>query len=158
MRLMDPKIMQRSEIKVIGMQSTMHHNQYGNIIALWKRFSPQKKRIQNTINEDLIAIQVYSHFNTIENPFDIWACVEVSSLDSIPEGMTSFTIPKGAYAVFLHKGLDASKTYQQIISEWLPNSGYEFDDRPHFQVMGTKYKNGSADSEEDFYVPIRVKC
>ena len=153
---MDPKVIQRSEKKIIGMQSTMHQNQYGNIVALWKRFMPHKKEIQNTVNEELIALQVYSDFNTLENSFDIWACVEVSSLESIPEGMTGFTIQKGEYAVFLHKGMDAAATYQRIMTQWLPNSGFEIDDRPHYQVMGAMYKNGSPDSEEDFYVPIRL--
>ena len=43
------------------------------------------------------------------------------------------------------------------MTEWLPNSGYEIDNRPHFQVMGETYKNGSPDSEEDFYVPLKLK-
>jgi AraC family transcriptional regulator len=154
---MDPKIIQRFEKKVIGIQSTMQHNQYGNIIGLWKRFMPQKKEIQNTVNDELIAMQVYRDFNTLENSFDIWACAEVSSLDNIPEGMTGFTIPKGEYAVFLHKGMDATATYQRIMTQWLAKSGFEIDDRPHFQVMGALYKNGSPDSEEDFYVPIKLK-
>ncbi len=153
---MSPKFIQSSEKKVIGMQSTMRQNQYGNIVALWKRFMPQKNKIQNIINDELIAMQVYSNFNTPENSFKIWACVEVSSLEAIPEGMTGFTIPEGKYAIFLHKGMDASATYQRIMSQWLSNSGFEIDDRPHFQVMGKTYKNGSLDSEEDFYVPIRL--
>ncbi len=43
------------------------------------------------------------------------------------------------------------------MTEWLPNSGYKIDDRPHFQVMGKKYKNGSPDSEEDFYIGLKSK-
>ena len=69
--------------------------------------------------------------------------------------MQSFTIPGGLYAVFQHKGMDAGATYQYIMNQWLPHSGYAIDHRPHFQVMGAKYKNGSPDSEEDFYVPIK---
>lgn len=154
---MYPKVIQHSEKKVIGIQSIMYPNEYASIVALWKRFMPQKKEIQHLVNEELIAMQVYRDFNRLENSFDIWACVEVSNLDTIPERMIGFTIPKGTYAVFLHKGMDASKTYQYIITQWLPNSGFEIDNRPHFQVMGKLYKNGSPDSEEDFYVPVRQK-
>ncbi len=153
---MNPKLIVRTEKNVIGMKSSMHHNDFGNIVALWKRFMPQRKTIKNVINEEFIALQVYRDFNNFEKPFDIWACVEVSSLETISDGMESFTIPEGEYAVFHHKGMDATATYQQIMTEWLPNSGYEIDDRPHFQVMGEKYKNGSPDSEEDFYVPIKL--
>ena len=71
--------------------------------------------------------------------------------------MISKVISGGLYAIFIQKGMNAGATYQRIMSEWLPNSGYKIDDRPHFQLMGDKYKNGSPDSEEDFYVPIRLK-
>ena len=135
---MTPRIVKCSEKTVIGISSTMHHQHYGNIIALWKRFMPRKKEIQNSMNTELIAMQIYSDFNTVEKPFDIWACVEVSGLDGIPKGMTGLTVPEGTYAVFLQKGMDAAKTYQQIMTQWLPNSGYEIDSRPHFQVMGER--------------------
>lgn len=154
---MSPKIIQLSEKKVIGMQSSMHHGQFNNIIELWQRFMPNRKAIKNAVNNEFIALQEYSDFNNFKAAFDIWACVEVSNIVDVPKGMKTFTIPKGEYAVFLHKGMDASKTYQQIMTQWLPNSGYAIDDRPHFQVMGEKYKNGSEDSEEDFYVPIKFK-
>lgn len=139
------------------MQSTMSHGQYGSIVALWKTFMPRRKELQNVINNEFVAMQEYSDFNSPEKPFTILACVEVSDFNTVPDGMTSFTIPKGEYAVFLQKGMDAAATYQRIMTEWLPSSGYQIDNRPHFQVMGQKYKNGSPDSEEDFYVPIRSR-
>ena len=154
---MNPKFITIPEKKVIGIKSTMKHGEFENIIALWKRFMPNRKAIKSVVNEDLIAMQNYSDFNNFASSFEIWACVEVKDNDTVPQGMETFTIPKGEYAIFLHKGMDASATYQNIMTDWLPSSGYAIDDRPHFQVMGEKYKNGSADSEEDFYVPIKIK-
>jgi len=154
---MNPTLVNISKKKVVGMRSTMHRQDYQNIVALWKSFMPNRKDIQSVINEEFIAMQVYGDFNSFEKPFDIWACVEVSGDNSISEQMESYTIPNGEYAVFLQKGMDASHTYQRIMTEWLPTSCYEIDDRPHFQVMGEKYKNGSPDSEEDFYVPVKLK-
>jgi len=153
---MNPRIISITEKKLIGMKSFMHHNEFGNIVKLWKRFMPRRRELQNILNSEYIAMQIYDDFNAIEKLFDIWACVEVSNFNTMPEGMESFTIPDGDYAIFIHKGMNASATYQKIMTEWLPNSGYEIDNRPHFQVIGEKYKNGSADSEEDFYVPIKL--
>ena len=153
---MSPQILTIKSKTVVGMKSAMHHNEFGNIVALWKRFMPKQNAISNRLNAEFIALQIYDDFNAMEKPFAIWACVEVSSFNAIPDGMASFRILEGDYAVFLHKGMDASKTYLQIMTEWLPNSDYEIDERPHFQVMGEAYKNGSPDSEEDFYVPIRL--
>ncbi|MDG4715701.1 GyrI-like domain-containing protein [Winogradskyella marincola] len=151
---MQPKIVALTEKKVVGMQSKMLMHQYENIIKLWKSFMPKKHELKNTINQELIAIQDYPDFGNLETSYNIWACAEVSDFINIPDSMQPFTISEGLYAVFLHKGMDAGKTYQRIMTEWLPNSGYNIDDRPHFQVMGDKYKNGSPDSEEDFYIPV----
>ena len=155
--VMKPKIVNISNKKIVGMQSVMQQHQYSNIVALWQRFMPRKRVLQSTISEELIAMQIFTILKSgLPNAeFQIWACAEVSEFNDIPKNMESYTIPKGAYAVFLQKGMDASKTYQRIMTEWLPTSGYQIDDRPHFQVMGEKYKNGSPDSEEDFYVPIK---
>lgn len=153
---MNPNIKTCSEIKVIGLSSKIKMNELHKIVALWKQFMPRKHEIENLASEELIALQIYSDFNNLEEPLDIWACAEVVSLEKMPQNMKSFTIPSGKYAVFVHKGMDASLTYQNIMTKWLPTSGYEIDDRPHFQVMGEKYKNGSLDSEEDFYVPVRL--
>ncbi|MEO1031233.1 MAG: GyrI-like domain-containing protein [Bacteroidota bacterium] len=153
---MKPTIVNISEKKLIGMKSRMRRHEHGHIVTLWKRFMPRKHEITYAVSQELVALQDYKHPNDIEQPFAIWACVEVSEVGTIPEQMQSFTIPAGLYAVFRHKGMDAGATYQYIMSEWLPSSGYAIAYRPHFQVMGEDYKNGSPDSEEDFYVPIRT--
>ena len=104
---MTPNIIELSEKTVIGIKSSMHHNQFEKIVELWKRFIPKRVLIKNTVNTAFIALQEYSDFNNMETSFKIWACVEVTDLNIIPEGK--------------------------------------------------KYKNGIIDSEEDFYVPIRLK-
>lgn len=154
---MNPKIINCPEKKVIGMRSEMQRHQYNHIVSLWKGFMPRKKELHNLLTTELIAIQVYYDVLNAERPFTIWACAEVSDFNEIPTGMEAFTIPSGTYAVFHHKGQDASQLYPYIMREWLPNSAYHIDDRPHFQVMGDKYNNGSPDSEEDFYVPVKLK-
>jgi len=154
---LNPKIITTSEKYVAGMQGTMHHGEMHNIIALWKQFMPNKFKITNSVNEELIALQYYGDFSDTSKPYEIMACTEVKDLNHIPEGLIGFTIPEGEYAVFVLNGMDAGGLYRKILGEWLPSSGYEIDDRPHFQVMGKKYINGSEKSEEDFYIPIKLK-
>lgn len=154
---MQPKLITIPEKKLIGMKSTMNHGEYVSIVNLWKQFMPRNNEILNNLNAEYIAIQIYDDFNVMDNPFDIWACVEVSDYDNVPKAMETFVIPEGNYAVFIHKGMNAAATYQKIMTAWLPTSGYKIDSRPHFQIMGERYINGSPDSEEDFYVPICPK-
>lgn len=150
------QIVQVSEMFVVGISVNMQRHETHKIKTLWQQFSPRKGEITNLVNGKSIALQnfILDEKGEPNNNFNMWACVEVSNLSDVPSDMEGFTIPKGEYIKVLHKGMDAGKTYQRIMTEWLPNSGYAIDDRPHFQVMGDKYKNGSPDSEEDFYIPV----
>jgi AraC family transcriptional regulator len=71
--------------------------------------------------------------------------------------MKAFELPAGLYAVFLHRGpaSEGQRTFQYIMGTWLPASGYELDSRPHFELLGEKYKNDLPDSEEEIWIPIK---
>ncbi|MDP5096829.1 MAG: GyrI-like domain-containing protein [Flavobacterium sp.] len=40
----------------------------------------------------------------------------------------------------------------------MPNSEYQLDNRPHFEILGAKYKNNAPDSEEEIWIPIKRKA
>jgi AraC family transcriptional regulator len=64
----------------------------------------------------------------------------------------------GLYAVFDYKGLSTDNSiFQFIFGTWLPSSEYDLDDRPHFEVLGNKYKNNDPTSEEEIWIPIKMK-
>jgi len=73
--------------------------------------------------------------------------------------MKTITSPEGLYAVFVHKGAasEGPKTYQYIFTTWLPASDYQLDNRPHFAIMGEKYKGEDPGSEEELWIPIKPK-
>ncbi len=131
---------------------------------LWNGFMTQKSVITNAIGNDLYSIQVYDdshYFKNFKpnNKFTKWAGIEVGNLTNIPNGFSSFILPSGLYAVFIHQGLttDFPITMNYIMSQWLPNSKYILDHRPHFELLGAKYKNNSPDSEEEVWIPIKEK-
>ncbi|MBB4804140.1 AraC family transcriptional regulator [Flavobacterium nitrogenifigens] len=128
---------------------------------LWNGFMPQKKEIKNTVDANLYSLEVYpehyfDNFNPSNN-FQKWAAVEVSSFENLPSEMKTLNVPSGLYAVFLHVGpaTDAHKTYNYIFAEWLPNSAYNVDERPHFAIMNEKYKKDDPTSEEEIWIPIK---
>jgi len=128
---------------------------------LWSNFMPRRKEITNTIGTELYSVEVYpqfffNHFHP-DNEFEKWAAVEVSDPKNIPGGMEVLTIPRGLYAVFIHKGpaTEAAKTYDHIFRTWLPHSGFIVDQRPHFAVMGEKYKKDDPASEEEIWIPVQ---
>lgn len=152
-----------SSKKLIGKRITMSMAD-NRTAELWRSFMPLRKTIPNTIGTDLISMQVYPSAYSSSNfdmraTFDKWAAVEVSDFDAVPDGMEAFTIPAGLYAVFIYKGnpIHAAPFFQYIFGTWLPGSEYELDKRPHFEVLGEKYKNNDDSSEEEVWIPVRLK-
>jgi AraC family transcriptional regulator len=159
---MQPRIETFPEKKITGkrMKMSFSDNKTG---ILWKSFMPKRKEIQNTVGTDLYSIQIYApDFFDYFDPdaeFVKWAAVEVTDFSSVPDGMESFVLTGGLYAVFLYKGAAsaAAKTYQYILGNCIPNSEFRLDDRPFFEILGEKYKNEDPDSEEEIWIPVRLK-
>jgi len=131
---------------------------------LWQDFVPYIYTIPGRSGSELISLQVYN--TTVlakvldpDQEYIKWAAVQISSAGKLPPGIETFTVPGGLYAVFDYKGMpeDGEKIFRFIFESWLPESHYELDDRPHFEVLGAKYKNGSPDSEEEIWIPIKLK-
>lgn len=155
-----PRIESLKSKKLIGQKVSMSlvENKTG---LVWSSFSPRIKEIEDRISEDRISLQVYPYdYYDAFNPnreFEKWATVEVSSFNHIPKDMEAFSLPDGLYAVFDYKGSsNDSSIFQFIFTQWLPDSKYSIDNRPHFEVLGQKYKNNDPDSEEEIWIPIKV--
>lgn len=161
MHNLKPDIELLSEKKLIGMRLTMSFADF-KIGELWGKFMPRRNEVKNIVSGELISMAIYEpdHFSNFSptNQFDRWAAVEVSSIEAIPPGMESFTLPGGLYAVFHYKGLNTDTSiFQYIFETWLPGSAYILDNRPHFEVLGAKYKNNDPSSEEDIWIPVHKK-
>lgn len=156
---MEPRIIQLKAKKLLGnhLKMSLANNKTGQ---LWGQFAPSIKTINNRSTTDKISMQIYppdyyQNFSP-QKEFEKWATVEVDNFDNIPNGMESFDLEGGLYAVFDYKGSSADTSiFQYIFWKWLPNSIYQVDDRPHFEVLGAKYKNNDPNSEEEIWIPIR---
>jgi AraC family transcriptional regulator len=158
----EPRIETLPGKKFIGKKIIMSF--YDNkTFDLWSSFMPRRNEIRNNIGSGLWSIQVYgpsffTHFNP-ESEFEKWAAIEVPDFWTVPLGMEPLVLPGGLYAVFLHKG-PASRgpeTFGYIFGTWLPGSDYLLDDRPHFEILGEKYKHEDPESEEEVWIPVRPK-
>jgi AraC family transcriptional regulator len=158
---MTPRIVTVNEKKLIGKRLTMSFADY-NVGELWRNFMPRRNEINNNLSSDLISMTVYkpTHFFNFSptNEFEKWATVEVSDFDNVPPEMETFTLAGGLYAVFNYKGLNTDDTiFRYIYGEWIPSSDYDLDNRPHFEILGNKYKNSDPTSEEEIWIPIKRK-
>jgi len=154
-----PRIEILPEKKLIGMHMTMSFVD-NKTYQLWSTFMPRRKEVQNAMSTDLFSLQIYppSFFNPFNMHafFEKWAALEVADFSAIPDGMESFILDGGPYAVFLYQGdaRDTSPFFQYILNNWLPASDYELDNRPHFEILGEKYKRDDPTSEEEIWMPI----
>jgi AraC family transcriptional regulator len=149
------------EKKFVGINLTMSLTD-NKTFELFSSFMPRRKEIVNAENVDVFDLIVYpANYFSAFNPsvsFTKWALIEVSSFENIPNEMETFVLSSGQYAVFDYKGLSTDKSiFEYIFRTWLPNSNYLIDNRPHFEVLGEKYKNNDPNSEEEIWVPIRLK-
>lgn len=156
---MQPRIENLTEKSLVGIRLAMSlvDNKTGE---LWRNFMSRRKEITNSRTNDLISMQVYkpTHFSDFNptNEFEKWATIEVTDFDSVPNDMITFILTAGLYAVFDYKGSSMDNSiFQYIFGTWIPNSNYLLDDRPHFEVLGEKYKNADSNSEEEIWIPIR---
>ena len=119
--------------------------------------------VKNRANADHISMQIYN--SNIQNrfapttEFEKWAVVEVSKIGDIPDGMETYRLNGGEYAVFIHNGpaMTFPKTMQYIFESWFPKSNYEFDDREYFEVLAEGYNPMDPEASEEVWIPIKPK-
>lgn len=159
---MEPRIEILDEKKFVGKRTVMSFSA-NTTYELWKEFMPARSKIGNCVGTGLYSVENYpSKFFERFDPhvsFEKWAAVEVTDFSSIPVGMETLVIPAGQYAVFVYKGRagEGQKIFEYIFMNWLPNSGFVVDDRPHFALMGEKYKHEDPESEEEIWIPVRSR-
>ena len=160
---MTPRFCLLTEKKLIGKRQKMSISN-DMTFELWRKFMPERGKIRNVISNEFYSMQVYSpefNFNAFDPDaeFEKWAAMEVADFENIPAGMNPFVLKGGLYAVFVHKGPASSgeKTFRYIFGIWLPASEYVIDDRPHFEILGEKYKHDDPDSEEEVWIPVKHK-
>ncbi len=159
-----PRIETLQETRLVGKKVIMSFagNKTGE---LWQSFMPERGQIPNPAGPELYSVEVFddpSFFETFDptREFVKWAALRVHDQDEVPDGMEALALPAGQYAVFHYKGRpsEAQGTYQYIYDTWVPNSAYELDNRPHFALMGEKYKGEDPDSEEELWIPVRERA
>ncbi len=131
--------------------------------GLWQKFMPKVKSIENKIGSEKYSIQIYDNLFSYSDfhpglIFKYWAATEVHSFESVPNDMETLDLPGGKYAVFIHKGTvaDFQQTLNFIHLKWLPDSEFELDHRPHFEVLDDRYLGPqNPESQEEVWVPIK---
>lgn len=154
-----PRITQARPKRLVGKRLRMSRAEDMTSV-LFRSFMPLRHKIADSIGTDLYLLSFYpeGYFEAFDPSveFEKWAAVEVAEASDLADGLEAMTLAGGLYAVFHYVGPNTDhRIYQFIYGEWLPQSGYVLDARPHFDVLGEKYRNNDPLSEEEIWIPIR---
>ena len=128
---------------------------------LWGAFMPFRKTVPHRLGTHFMSMQVYPTDGaskiTPATVFQKWAVVEVSKVGVLPEGMVSYDLLGGKYAVFVHNGPASAfaETMKHIFQVWLPSSGFQIDSREHFELLEEGYSPTDPEASEEVWVPIK---
>jgi len=112
---------------------------------------------RNLIGKDSKFLVVY-HDNadiTEENKLRISVCLTVNPSTEVSGETGKMTIASGKYAMarFILSGSEFQEAWSWVYGTWLPQSGYQPDDRPCFEI----YPDGPKDGKftVDICVPVK---
>jgi AraC family transcriptional regulator len=96
---------------------------------------------RNLLGKDAIMIGV-SYDNPDITPKEkcrYYACLSIPSDVTPPKGIGVMDIPAGQHAVFVFEGRkdEIGTAYQSIFAKWLPESGFQPDDHPAYEIYRT---------------------
>lgn len=129
---------------------------------LWQIFMSTHAAMARNVEVARYSIQQYppTYFSDFNPAIDFikWAAVEKPEGEPTPAGLQRFTLEGGLHAVFSYRGLSTDgRIFEAIYNHWLPASAYELAQRPHFEVLGDRYRNNHPDSEEEIWIPVEIK-
>lgn len=80
--------------------------------------------------------------------------IAVASTKEIDGNLEEYTVPAATWAVFSGEGTGVSiqELVKRIGTEWLPNSGYEYDNAPELEVY---FNDDPQNTKYEIWVPIR---
>ena len=136
----EPRIVSRNAFRVAGLRYE-GKNQNREIPTMWDVFLPRMSELQTTALQDFKCYGVARALSNTppDQGFEYLACMEVPSLDSLPQGMVGWEIPALTYAVLPANDVAGiGPTCDYFYGQWLPQSteyaeddhGFMFEEYP----------------------------
>ncbi len=149
---MEPKIVTKPAFTVVGM---LYHgrNEKNEIPQMWGEFVPRIGEIKHQLETH----ESYGVCRDLEpeGVFEYVAGVPVRKVEDVPEGMVSWDVPEGKYAVFTCTLKTIHEAYQYAFQTWLPGSGYQRADGPDFEYYDADFDPDASHPELYIYIPIK---
>ena len=133
---MEYQIVKRAPFRIVGFRTPLPmdaEESFQMVPKFWAEIGPRQAELFPLMNEDPAGMLGVCTCDEEENYYYI----AVASSAPVPEGMYEWTIPAATWAVFTGTGRlpDAIQDLQRrIVSEYLPDSGYEWAKAPDIEA------------------------
>jgi AraC family transcriptional regulator len=151
-----PRVENSRPLLIAGLRSHSRDESWNGTPELWQRFAPYLGGIPGQVGRT-----AYGLCFLLPNGVDYLAGVEVSGLAGLPSDFATVNIPAQKYLVFPHSE-HVSKLYRscEMISEWLPTSGYEAAKSPgapdFFERYSEEFDPRTGMGGIEVWVPIKA--
>ena len=140
---MEPRIVEKEAFTVVGIPfkgqissgpyaDGEHNNEIGQA---WNELNARYAEIKHVTGP---GIGLCFGMPNTEQPWYI-AGMQVSRAEDVPAGMMPMTVPNQKYAVFECTLPAIGETYQYIMEQWQPRTGYQHADAPDFELYDEKW-------------------
>ena len=150
---MEYQIVQREAFRIVGFRTSIPtdlEDSFQAVPRFWAEIGPRQVELIPLMNGDPMGILGVCTYDDEKNDYYI----AVASSAPTPEGMHERTIPAGSWAVFSGTGRlpEAMQDLQRrVITEFLPDSGYELDKAPDIEVY---LNRPGEESRFQVWVPV----
>ena len=152
--LQPPRFENGKPLLVAGLNARYTCESSKAIPAQWQRFQPHIGNIPGQIGGTAYGV---CHNGDDAGNFDYICGVEVSDFSELPGELNRVRIPAQRYAVFSHRDHISTirRTFNTIWSKWLPESGHEAADAPHFERYTEDFDPQKGTGGVEIWIPIK---
>lgn len=153
---MEYQIVRKDAFRIVGFRTPLTmdvEESFQAVPRFWGEVGPRIGELIPLMSPEMPGVLgVSTCHHEAENSYYI----AVASNAPVPEGLSEWTVPAATWAVFTGQGqapMAIQELQKRIVSEWLPDSGYEWAQAPDVEV----YLNGPDAAEAQFQVWLPVQ-
>ena len=152
--LSPPRFVNSKALLLVGMSERYNCDSSAAIPAQWQRFLPHFGSVPGQLGRKAYGVKY--NFDDLDN-FNYLCGVTVGDFTHVPQGWSHVRVAEHKYAVFTHGEHISTirRTWSTVWNTWLPASGHEVADAPHFELYGEEFNAQSGLGGVEIWVPIR---
>lgn len=150
----------KEEFKCVGIkwEGAFKQAAEGEIRKVHAEMQERLKEIKNVLNADVLLGLSY-HASPNADGFVHYAMVEVETIEDVPAGMQSLTVPAYSYAKCEHQhGQSIDQSYNNMY-QWIDDHGYQvsYNELTHFEKYPMSQNPYADDPVFSIMIPLLKK-